>query len=956
MTNKVTKKMVAHQYGPAPWWAWTGELSHEKIDRDLKRFREMEIYELIIIPLYGLVHPYLGRDYMQLYLYTCKRCQQYGQKIWIYDEFNWPSGTCAGRVLREYPETRQKVIRFEFPACHQTGRPTWKIEEYTGMDLAAYGAEWALNTTGYLDTLNAKAVSHYIQMTHETYRAAVGNYFGDVILGFFTDEPMLMRGGRALPFTPGLFELFQARYGYDLEKNILGLVTDTPLAPRLRRDYWELTSELFKINFFRQYAGWCARHRLQLTGHLLFEEILSGQIQYNGDVYGMLAEMQVPGIDKLRGSTGFDSNKNESEDYTDITGKLIESVGFFAGKKRLLCEICGITAHSRTAQFYKRAMDYFFHHGISMMNDNFFGDSQGGFRTGFGCHSFWTPWVHHYKLLSRHVRTLSRLNAGSRLVTNLGILYPRQDLWRRFGPLNTLHSRPPSGQKSTWQSTQQTISNLTSGLIRRHWNYYYVFEQALARAQFLRSGMQIDTFDCQTLIVPDLHTISETDATMLKQFLDNGGHLICVQRRPQVFGADGQTYEASWLSNPRVYDVQCNMDTLVDRTTQILETIMTPKVNISGNHTNEVMLTHRYAHGKEWVFMTNFGTQTADVQTNLDSHWQIAENGNMTDAKKSVQRFLLLPNESVLFAHTDRKPSASTAPAPYSAVTRLPSEWSFRLPQGNTLSLPVQIFHGTCKDKFPPKNSTQWSVFCVENAPFDLAPDRAYWLRAEFSVESTLRKLQLITDGRDKCEVFIQHQRISGYLGRQLWDDANLTFSLPDCTSPGKHEILIRYTPHRERKFVERFWSPSSIPPFVLVGGFVVDPKRHREGFSVLRPVPKIMPLGDLSVMGLPGITGLVEYSTTIEVSCKPQQIILDLGVQQDTFEVVINEREAGTLLWTPYRLSIGKYMKKGRNCITLRLRTAMRGILSNAYGKIETSRPPTGLLEIPLLIITPSG
>ena len=71
------------------------------IDRNLKRFLAMEVYEVIPSPLYGLKPEYLGKDYFDLYRHACRRCREWGIKLWIYDEFNWPSGTCAGRVLRE---------------------------------------------------------------------------------------------------------------------------------------------------------------------------------------------------------------------------------------------------------------------------------------------------------------------------------------------------------------------------------------------------------------------------------------------------------------------------------------------------------------------------------------------------------------------------------------------------------------------------------------------------------------------------------------------------------------------------------------------------------------------------------------------------------------------------------------------------------------------------------------
>ena len=102
-------------YGPAPWWAWMGDPTPDRMDRQLRRFLDMRVFEVIIIPLYGLVPEYLGTRYFELYRHACRRCRQWKIKLWIYDEFNWPSGTCAGRVLRDFPEARQQLIQFSWP-------------------------------------------------------------------------------------------------------------------------------------------------------------------------------------------------------------------------------------------------------------------------------------------------------------------------------------------------------------------------------------------------------------------------------------------------------------------------------------------------------------------------------------------------------------------------------------------------------------------------------------------------------------------------------------------------------------------------------------------------------------------------------------------------------------------------------------------------------------------------
>jgi hypothetical protein len=49
-------------------------------------------------------------------------------------------------------------------------------------------SEWYNNQT-YIDTLNKKAIQRFIELTHERYKAAVGNEFGATVPSIFCDEP-----------------------------------------------------------------------------------------------------------------------------------------------------------------------------------------------------------------------------------------------------------------------------------------------------------------------------------------------------------------------------------------------------------------------------------------------------------------------------------------------------------------------------------------------------------------------------------------------------------------------------------------------------------------------------------------------------------------------------------------------------------------------------------------------
>jgi hypothetical protein len=104
-------------FRPVPWWAWTGKMTRDGMDRQLLAMREQGIFEFFIFAIYGLEVEFNSEAYFELVAHTLQRCRQWGMKAWIYDDFNWPSGICAGKVLRDHPWTNARVLR-----CHPRSR------------------------------------------------------------------------------------------------------------------------------------------------------------------------------------------------------------------------------------------------------------------------------------------------------------------------------------------------------------------------------------------------------------------------------------------------------------------------------------------------------------------------------------------------------------------------------------------------------------------------------------------------------------------------------------------------------------------------------------------------------------------------------------------------------------------------------------------------------------------
>ena len=954
------------QYGPAPWYAWLGDPTPQRIDRDLQRFMTMGVYAIIVIPLYGMVPEYLGAEYFDRWRHLCRRCRQWGMTVWIYDDVNWPSGTAAGLVLRDFPETRQHVISFTMPDDGVADDPTWRIAPFEGLNLSAYGSPWSLCTTGYLDALNPKAVDHFIDITHEAYRREVGEFFGDVIVGFFTDEPVAIReGGVSFPYTNDLFEQFAGRYGYDLRDHMTALVHQDRDKAKVRRDYWTLVIDMLRDNCYRRIAHWCQRHGLMLTGHLLYEEILSGNIQRNGDMYDMLSTMQVPGIDLLSGSTSFDDRGAFAafggETCLDVTGKLVESATFFAHRQRSLCEAFGCTPHSGTAMTYKRGADFLLHHGISIINDNLFTDTAGSFRRVCGCHSFWTPWVQHYRHFSEHMATLSFLNAGSRLLTNLAVYYPGMDLKVRFGDPDTIFTwgRDRSTMNPAWMATQNTIYAICHGLIRRQWDYYLLFDQVIRRAEVSDAALCDSDFACRVLVFPDIHYLGHDVAAQVATFLDAGGAVICVGRIPRIVSADGTPGGDAFPRGDRVIVIDAAEDP-AESVARALDDLMPEnRVRIEGDGSQDVMLTHRVAGGGlEHVFLTNFGERDAVLTTTLDDQWAAIDTVSRTAIAADPSRMTLAAGESRLFVRHDTAETSSLCRCvsdDASSTLTLEPAWRISPHQVNRLVLPVQV--GTMSaenaDDLPTSaDETHWHDPCTETAPVPIDPDRAYWLRGRFDAE--ILPEALTVDGVDCCTVYINGQHPQERIPTVIWDDDNITWDISGLVRPGRNDVLIHYVPDPGRKHflkIPAFASTMArdLPPFVLSGSFAVT---DSDTVPHLTPLPESVHVGSIYEQGLPCFTGALDIEQTVTLDVVDEHAVLDLGNQHDTFEVRINGTAAGVLLWPPYRLRVGHLLRAGTNVITLRLLTANAPVLKRYYMAMQDAPPAVGLLDRPRLIV----
>ena len=123
------------------------------------------------------------------------------------------------------------------------------------------------NNESYVDTLNRKAIERFIEVTHEKYRATVGDEFGKTVPAIFTDEPQVYgfchlksgfdKGDASCSITTDFFETYKKKFRRSLEASLpeLFFATDSESAKSTRYNYYTHLSERFNEAYMDKCAG-----------------------------------------------------------------------------------------------------------------------------------------------------------------------------------------------------------------------------------------------------------------------------------------------------------------------------------------------------------------------------------------------------------------------------------------------------------------------------------------------------------------------------------------------------------------------------------------------------------------------------------------------------------------------------------------------------------------------------
>lgn len=261
--------------------AITGKPTKESAYEYMRSLKENSTEQVMLYPRSGCEVEYLSEEWFNTVSYFIDAACLYDMCIWLYDDFNWPSGDAGGKVTA-IPEYRLSAI---ITKGEGKGTITVKSSHNSGL----FGEKYFPNL------LSSDAVDYFIRCTHEEYYRRFGKYFGTVIKGMFTDEPSIgyCCKGDCLPYYDGLRGDYFNAYGCTLDSDI---ENESPL---LYRRAMALISERFKSCYLDKINGWCVSHGILSTGHFMCDHNMLSGVTHSGNVLKNLRALSLPGIDEI---------------------------------------------------------------------------------------------------------------------------------------------------------------------------------------------------------------------------------------------------------------------------------------------------------------------------------------------------------------------------------------------------------------------------------------------------------------------------------------------------------------------------------------------------------------------------------------------------------------------------------------------------------------------------------
>ena len=183
--SEILKNADLKAFKPVPFWSINSKLERDEIERQISEMKNFGLGGFIFHARAGLETPYLSDEWFEAVGVALGKAKELGLKVWLYDEYGWPSGFVGGKLLKD-EKNRAGFLRYEvkpdfddsaFAVFVRRGDDFVRIEAAVSGE-KEYHTINKLLSDAYCDILNPHVTDLFINETHEKYYARFKNSFG----------------------------------------------------------------------------------------------------------------------------------------------------------------------------------------------------------------------------------------------------------------------------------------------------------------------------------------------------------------------------------------------------------------------------------------------------------------------------------------------------------------------------------------------------------------------------------------------------------------------------------------------------------------------------------------------------------------------------------------------------------------------------------------------------------
>ncbi len=934
----------------APFWSWNDKLDENELRRQIREMANKGWGGYFMHSRVGLVTGYLSDEWMSLIRACADEAEKTNTYAWLYDEDKWPSGFAGGEVPRKDKAFRSRalvLVKSGSKALNDTVLAEITIED-SDYQICCRISELNsihFNGTSYVDLMSPDAVKEFINCTHERYKKSCGEYFGKSIPGIFTDEPCYLVYNQynvpAAPWSDFLPEFFVKMKGYNILDHLPEIFFDINDYRKIRFDYYDAATELFKQSFTKQYYDWCNDNDMLMTGHFMAEDGLRYQTQWSGDVMTHYEYMHWPGIDKL--------GRNIDQ---VVTVKQVTSAVDQLGKERAFCEVYGCMGGQGSFFHRKWIGDWQAALGISFINHHLSLYSMRGERKrDYPANLFYQqPWWDDEREFADYQGRLCALAANGERIVDILLIQPLTSVWAEYSPKHIDTNFLPE------RKYDEPFNYISHRLLQEKLDYHYGNENLMSKYGSVNGKrLKIGSHIYKCIIMPQSCNIKSTTLSLLVDYGKLGGEIIVIGNLPSMI--DGV--------KSKVEIPGAKIVSTVDEAVDIVSAHYPNRIRVIDTITNanapSALVHSRHTVDSSWHLIVNssdkreiharieipecFDEPTAILDLYTGDLYKVPDN-------KSIELTIYPAGSLALVCGNNTEEAADTLPScmksgivfnglsKQSPVTVI-EDLKCSILDVNTLLLNDFILEMDGAKVYEGPICGSWHKYfypAKEGTPFRATYtfDSEVSINDCFAVIEAAENLDNIYFNGTQVEPMKEKGELGAFDPEKSWLDINFTkVPLPkikpgintltiegkksnNITGPGSHLGIENWQEHYPTEAEEIYICGNFCVKQLSDSQFMLSEFTNTAGYNITSE-------------GFPFYCGKIKFSASFRLAGKPdKKVHIRLnGASMASAQIMINGKPCGSIYTDPMMLEVTNAVKSGENNIEVIMSTT----LVNAFG-----------------------